>query len=80
MSTIANLPCFGIVVRLGRSEEGDVSGTISSDLLIDLGKSNKREVDTLESFILAAACAGVDIDSPAFIKAIETTVEAISNH
>lgn len=36
-------------------------------------------IDGMESLILAAACQGVDIGSAAFLKAIETTLEAISN-
>ena len=36
--------------------------------------------DVLESFILSSACAGIDIESNAFIDAIETTVDAIGNH
>ena len=37
-------------------------------------------VDAIESFILAAACAGIDIDTPVFLEAIESTFEAISNN
>lgn len=35
--------------------------------------------DVIESFILACACAGVDVESPAFLEAIETTIDAIGN-
>lgn len=37
------------------------------------------QMDALESLILAAACAGVDIDSPEFQQAIATALEAIAN-
>ena len=37
-------------------------------------------VDGLESLILAHACAGVDVESPAYVEGIETAVEAITNH
>lgn len=37
-------------------------------------------IDGMESLILAAACEGVDIGSSAFLKAIETTIEAIGNN
>jgi hypothetical protein len=41
---------------------------------------HNRRIDVIESFILACARAGVDIESPAFIEAIETTVEACANN
>ncbi len=37
------------------------------------------QMDALESLILAAACAGVDIDSPEFKQALSTSLEAIAN-
>jgi len=33
----------------------------------------------LESFILALVCAGVDVETPEFAKALNTTLESISN-
>jgi hypothetical protein len=41
-------------------------------------ESNCR-IDGIESLILAAACAGIDVTTPAFAQAIETAVEAIWN-
>jgi hypothetical protein len=37
-------------------------------------------VDSLESLILAHACAGIDIASPAYVEGVETAVEALLNH
>jgi hypothetical protein len=37
-------------------------------------------IDAIESLILAHACAGIDIESPAYIEGIETAVEACSNN
>jgi len=37
-------------------------------------------IDGLESLILAHACAGVDVESPAYIEGVETAVEGIANH
>lgn len=57
-------------------------GTISSNLLEGDEPPDplyKAAIDSLESFILAAAVAGVDIESPAFLEAIETTVETIDH-
>lgn len=44
-------------------------------------KENNFKVATnvLEAFILAASCAGIDIESPKFIEAIETVADKISN-
>ena len=38
------------------------------------------ENDVIESFILACACAGVDVESNAFVEAVETTIDAADNH
>ena len=80
------LPCHGIVVEL----TGDGGGSISSDLhapilgIDDFDDREMREynaaIDALESIILAHACAGINIESPAYIEGIETAVQAIVNH
>jgi hypothetical protein len=64
------LPCFGIIIELI-----DNAGTITSDLKGD-GDSPEliAAMDAIESLILAHACAGVDIASPAYIEGIETAV------
>ena len=80
------LPCFGITVRLDRKNTAKTSGAgmITSDLK-GPGKSAgdrffNAAIDGLESLILAHACAGVDVKSPAYIEGIETAVDAITNH
>jgi hypothetical protein len=40
---------------------------------------NKR-MDALESIILGHACAGIDIESPAYIEGIETSVQSCANN
>ena len=87
MRTI-NLPCYGIVIELD-----DGGGTISSDLKSfdtqeieenfedgDELACYEAAIDALESLILAHACAGVDIESPAYIEGIETAEQAIGNN
>jgi len=37
-------------------------------------------IDGLESLILAHACAGIDITSPAYLEGIETAEAAIGNN
>ena len=72
------LPCYGIVVNAS-----DGGGSISSDLheegVTDATEYNAA-MDGIESMILACACAGIDIESPAFIEAIETAVEGCANN
>jgi hypothetical protein len=84
MSTIS-LPCFGINITLtrGNTASRPGSGFIASDLHATDTAANRQynaAIDALESLILAHACAGVDVRSPAYIEGIETAVEAIANH
>jgi len=37
-------------------------------------------MDGITSLILACHCAGIDVDSPAFLEAIETAVGAVENN
>ena len=72
--TIA-LPCFGIVI-----ETIDNAGRITSDLKSDGDNAElTAAMDAIESLILAHACAGVDVASPAYVEGIETTVETCWN-
>lgn len=80
---VITLPCHDIVVTL-KTVDGLTGGTIKSSLHDPGRDSDDAEfdagVDAVESFILAAAIAGVDIESPAFLQAIDSTVEGLSNH
>jgi hypothetical protein len=69
------IPCFGIVV-----EVIDNAGKITSDLKGD-GDNPKltAAMDAIESLILAHACAGLDVASPAYVEGIETAVETCWN-
>jgi hypothetical protein len=81
-----HLPCFGITVHLDRegSPEAPAQGFITSQLKEPgrgtLVRAFNAAVDGLEALILAHACAGVDITSPAYIEGIETAVDALNNH
>ena len=86
MKTI-NLPCFGITVKV--FEEG--SGSITSDLkekVIDLDTGEADEdtinynyaMEGIEALILGLACAGVNIETPAFIEGIESAVNGCANN
>lgn len=87
------LPCYGIVVVLNKKDDDGrwIAGNISSDLkeeedferdedIVREGAKYNAAIDALESLILAHACAGIDIESPAYVEGIETAVEAIGNN
>jgi hypothetical protein len=79
------LPCYGITVTLARENGVDKpgSGTVTSDLRASGTAANRQynaATDGLEALILAHACAGVDVESPAYVEGIETAVDAIVNH
>jgi len=42
--------------------------------------AHRAAADTLESFILNAAIAGIPIEEPAFVEAIESTHNALTNN
>ena len=86
------IPEFGITVQVvpGGSRN---SASIESDLrkhlfgdpdpaMSDIYSDAEEEavVDALESLILAHACAGLDISSPAYVDGLRTSLEAIANH
>ena len=80
------LPCYGITIRLDRKNTAKTpgAGTITSDLKTPGKSAGDRlfnaAIDGLESLILAHACAGVDVESPAYVEGIETAIEATTNH
>lgn len=80
------LPCFHITIRLDRDNNTKApgSGTISSDLKRAGGLAVDRiynaAIEGFESLIRAHACAGIDVESLAYVEGIETAVEAIANH
>jgi len=81
-----HLPCFSITIRLERinTAKTPAAGAIVSDLKSPgktaVDRRYNAAVDGLESLILAQACAGVDVKSPAYLEGIETAVETIANH
>ena len=85
MRTI-RLPCFGVTIRIDRKNTTKTpsAGTIASDLKAPGKSADDRifnaAIDGLESLILGHACAGVDVESPAYVEGVESAVEAIANH
>jgi len=87
MNKVIKLPCYGIVITLSEESEDRMGGEITSDLLLDeeenvCGFEDNGPYDminAIESLILAHACAGIDVTTPAYIEGIETAVEKINN-
>ncbi len=84
MKTI-KLPCFDIVVQIDEEHPG--RGNIISSLHEKKDKYKKSDyyeyeaaIDAIESLIFAHACAGIDIESPAYLEGIEIAIIAISNN
>ena len=82
MKTI-KLPCHGFEIEL--SDDGSC-GSVKSDLSTNDSAANYLfldeyhfYVDAVESMVLAHACAGIDIESFAYVEGIETTIEALAN-
>jgi len=83
---VIKLDSFHIVITL----DGKGGGTITSD--IRGGREDNPEgyldnddlrydasCDALESLVLAHACAGIDVNSPAYLEGLEVAVETITN-
>jgi hypothetical protein len=80
MQTLA-LGCYGITLTYGEFDKGCAS--IFSDMKAENIPANEEfntAIDGLESLILAHFCAGVDIQSTAYLEGIEVAFEAICNH
>ncbi len=77
------LPCFGIMIYVDRDPAAadPGCGKITSDLRATGARAKpfNNAIDGLEALILAHACVGIDVGSPAYIEGIETAVEAIAN-
>jgi len=75
--TIIKLPVFGIVININSQGGGGIS---SADLQDETaGPEYEAAIDGLLSLILAHACAGIDVKSPAYLQGIEVAVESIAN-
>ncbi len=85
------LPVGEIIVKLTeRDPYGSglwdyASATIKSNLIPKAGGQHGNEeffgaMHAIESMVLGHACAGVDIQDPAYIEGIETAIEACENN
>jgi len=88
MTTI-KLPCYEIVVELTGDGKGsiisnlqeypDSTNNVDANELESIRDYNER-MNGLESLILGHACAGIDIETPAYLEGIESAVEGCANN
>lgn len=85
---VIEIPCHGIRIELDEvdPDDGDkfIGGIIYSEFDEKRDKTLNADpfsvaYDTMDAFILACACAGIDVKSPAFVEAIKTVADKISN-
>ena len=55
-------------------------GNLESEETVASRHQYNGAVDGITSMILAHACAGIDVESPAYLEGIETAVQAIGNN
>jgi len=70
------LPCFGITICLDRQPAAgrSGSGTIKSSLKLSVSADDVQyaaAIDGVESLVLAHACAGIDVATPAYIEELK---------
>lgn len=74
-------------VRERSAEQPRICGSVSSDLMESITKPDdslgtrqrlQGQVEAIESFLLALACAGVNIGSGEFVSALDRTVRSLA--
>lgn len=85
------MPIGGIIIELKAPDPDKpdcflcgniIEGTLKDDYECGdaaLDDSFNNMMDALESILLAHACAGIDIISPAYLEGLETAINACAN-
>lgn len=71
------LPCYGITVTISKHGNGNITSDLHTEGR-DLVEYHAA-INALESLILAHACAGFPVTSPAYVEGVEAAVDAIFN-
>jgi len=74
---VINLPTYSIIVNINDQGGGGISSAELQDE--DASPEYKAAVNALLSVILAHACAGVDVEAPAYLEGIEVAVDSIAD-
>lgn len=86
---VIKLPIYDIVLNIDGNRGGIASSLCDverepnhgfCDCPDCLEELHEAAMNAIESLILAHAIGGVDVESPAYIKGIQTAVDAIYNH
>jgi hypothetical protein len=77
MSRSIDLPVFGITLTLDSGGGGNIASFLHED---DAPGGYNAAMDAIESLVLAHACAGIDVESPAYLEGIETAVQACASN
>ena len=79
MNKVIKTGVFGIEVTVNEDGSGKIISVLRESY--DEGDAEYSvAIDGLESLILAHACAGIDITTPAYLEGIEVAVESIANN
>ena len=70
---------YGITVTTSPKGEESISSELRVTPMDREDEVFNAKVSAIETFILSQACAGIEIDSPAYFEALETTIEAVLN-
>ena len=79
------IPQYGITVTITDSGVGRIESKLKEQLFGDIKMAffhdsvAEEQAEVLESFILALACEGYDVSEPRFVKALQSSLEAIGN-
>jgi hypothetical protein len=81
------IPEYGITVRVFNGGNGDIVSELKHQLLdenepADIAPDLEAVAmaDAIEALILGHACAGVDIESKAYITGLRSAIDACANH
>lgn len=73
-----------IHIKIGKYEilldEGAIVTNLHTNDMIEEDVAYNSAIDGLESLILAHHCEGIEVDSPIYIKGIETAIDAIAQN
>lgn len=72
--------CYNIEVTVDRRGGGSITSELHDKAAeTRMSQLFNAAMDAVESMVLAHACAGVNIKSPAYLEGIEAAVEAMAN-